>query len=88
MDGVIEAGFAVVTRLRKDAYLRYAYPGPRKAGRGRPRTIDGRIDLKNLSSQHFKMFRRDEDGTRYYEGLAHVRSLFKLHLSVLHWQKF
>ena len=37
-------GLHIVSRLRKDASLRYLYDGPRSGGRGRPRLYAGKVD--------------------------------------------
>jgi len=49
IDGVVKTGMHLVTKLRKDAYLRYYYTGPPTGKRGRPRTYDGKVDWSNLS---------------------------------------
>jgi hypothetical protein len=42
MEGVLEAGFQLITKLRKDADMRYVYEGEQK-GRGRKRKQDGKV---------------------------------------------
>lgn len=46
VDGLSDEGFHLISRLRDNANLRYLYSGPRTAGRGRPKTYDGKIDVK------------------------------------------
>lgn len=46
--GASKLGFSVVSRLRDDAVLHYLYTGPRKEGRGRPKELDGTVDINNL----------------------------------------
>ena len=60
MQGV---GFHVVTRLRKDARLRYLYHGPERKGRGRPKKYDGRIDIYNLRMDQVRPCAQAEDGS-------------------------
>ena len=51
--GAIRLGFNVVSRLRDDAVLQYLYTGPRKSGRGRPKELDGVVDINNLREDVF-----------------------------------
>ena len=48
VDGVVELGLHLVSKLRIDANLRYLYDGVQKA-RGAPRKYDGKVDLDDLS---------------------------------------
>jgi hypothetical protein len=73
---IVEMGFVVVTRMRKDAHLIYEYLGPQKVGRGRPRIKGEKIDFKNLSTLHFTLFKQnDVERTKYYHGRAFVKCL-------------
>lgn len=51
--GASRLGFSVVSRLRDDAVLQYLYTGPRKAGRGRPKVLDGTVDIHHLRDDVF-----------------------------------
>lgn len=51
--GAIRLGFNVVSRLRDDAVLQYIYTGPQKSGRGRPKELDGTVDIRNLRDEVF-----------------------------------
>lgn len=48
VDGIAEFGFHLVSRFRDNAHLCYLYEGERTGKRGRPKMIDGKIDLKKL----------------------------------------
>ncbi len=74
VDKVCDAGFTLVSRLQNNIYLRYAYSGEQKGGKGRPKEYDGKIDIKNVSTQHFNIIKSDEE-EMVYEGIAHVRCL-------------
>jgi hypothetical protein len=77
IDSICGAGFIIVTRLQNNIYLRYAYVAPtgdKGKKRGRPQEYDGKIDAKNVSLDHFKLIKSDENA-RIYEGVAHVRCL-------------
>lgn len=47
--GATELDYEVVSRLRKDAYLRYYYTGPKTKTPGRPKTYDGKVEFNNLN---------------------------------------
>jgi hypothetical protein len=74
VDSICAAGFTIISRLQNNIYLRYAYTGEKRAGRGRPQEYDGKIDSKNVSLDHFTLVKSDETA-RIYEGIAHVRCL-------------
>jgi hypothetical protein len=71
---ISNAGFTMVSRLQNNIYLRYRYTGEQRKGKGRHKIYDGKIDLKNLNMEHFKVIKKDEDEI-IYEGEAHVRCL-------------
>lgn len=75
VDKMRSAGFHVITRLRKDARLRYLYHGPKRKGRGRPKTYDGAIDVRNLRMDHVRACAQAEDGSWIaYELVANVQA--------------
>lgn len=48
VNGVLELGFHLISKLRSDANLKYLYEGPRNP-RGRPRRFAGKVDFSDLS---------------------------------------
>jgi hypothetical protein len=75
IEAMQNAGFDVVTRLRKDARLRYLYHGPKRKGRGRPKKYDGRIDIYNLRVDQVRPCAQAEDGSWIaYELIANVQA--------------
>lgn len=74
VDAVVPAGFSLISRLRKGTYLRYPYLGEQKEGRGRKKTYGDKVDVRNLSADHFKLIKEDETSL-FYEGIVHIRSL-------------
>lgn len=80
IEPLCEAQYDVTSRLRNDAHLRYRYIGLHVAGkRGAKTKYDGKVDIRNISEDHFTKTAEttDEDGKteRVFEGEAHVRSL-------------
>lgn len=72
---MLEVGFNVITRLRKDARLRYLYQGPARPGKGRPKQYDGRIDIYNLRLDLVSPCAQAEDGSWIaYELTANVQA--------------
>jgi len=51
----------IVSKLRKDANLKYLYDGVQKEGRGRPRKFSGKVDLDNLDKRIFAETHKDEN---------------------------
>lgn len=51
----------LISKLRKDANLKYLYKGPRTGGRGRPKKYDGKIDTRNIDKRRFKWCYQDDD---------------------------
>ena len=74
VDSMCGVDFTLVSRMQNNAYLRYAYTGEQKGGKGRPKQFAGRVDVKNLNLAHFKEVKREGDEA-VYEGVAHIRSL-------------
>ena len=48
VNGIKKEGFSLISRFRDNACLFYVYADPRTGKRGRPKTKDGKIDMKNL----------------------------------------
>jgi hypothetical protein len=47
-EGIHQHGFHLISRFRDNVHLCYLYEGERTGKRGRPKMIDGKIDLKEL----------------------------------------
>lgn len=72
---IVEAGFTLISRLRKDAAMRYLYHGPQRKGRGRKKKYDGKIDPKNLKEDQFSVCAKAEDDTWIaYEAVVNIPS--------------
>lgn len=54
-------GLHIVSRLRKDASLRYLYTGPRTGSRGRPRQYAGKVDFAKPDFAYFTLSHQDEE---------------------------
>ena len=75
VNALLEGDFHLVTRLRKDAFMRYLYYGPKRKGRGRPKQYDGRIDPKNLREDQFSVCAKAQDGSWIaYETVVNIRA--------------
>lgn len=61
-DGIVEnTELHLVSKLRRDADLRYLYTGPRRPGPGKPKQYDGKILWKNLDLDRFDICREDHE---------------------------
>lgn len=74
IDKMVEAGFTVISRFRKDVALRYKYVGAKRKGRGCPKKFDGKVNLWNLRPEHFIQI-IEEENWRAYEGVVYANAL-------------
>lgn len=74
VNSITGVGFTLISRMQWNSYMRYAYTGPKREGRGRQKEYDGKIDTKHVSTKHFKIIKSDDEEI-VYEGLGHIRSL-------------
>jgi hypothetical protein len=66
VDGIVtKTDLHLISRLRKDADLRYLYTGPRTGRPGRPKQYDGKINCQGLDLSRFERCYEDEDITIY-----------------------
>jgi hypothetical protein len=70
--GVCALGWHQIGKLRADANLRHLYRGPKRAGRGRQKTYDGKVDWSDLS-RFACLETEDEHTVLYYQVLNHVK---------------
>lgn len=77
VDGAALLGFEVISRLRKDANLRYLYHPPADAPkkRGRPRKYDGKVDCSNPDFSKFKFVEELTKHIRLYSAVVYNISL-------------
>ena len=70
--GVCALGWHQIGKLRADANLRYLYQGPKRPGRGRQKTYDGKVHWHDLS--RFERLESDDDHiVLYHQVLNHVQ---------------
>ncbi len=70
--GVLDLGMHQIGKLRTDANMRYLYQGPKRPGRGRPKTYDGKVHFNDLS--RFESLDTDDDHiVLYHQVLNHVQ---------------
>jgi len=75
VDGIAEqTDLHLISKLRKDADLRYLYTGPQKGGKGRPKTFDGKIICGNIDRSRFVLCHEDGE-TAVYPAAVNRRSL-------------
>ena len=69
-----------IGKLPIDANLRHLYQGPKRSGRGRRKTYDGKVNWDDLS--RFEQVETDDDHLiRYHQVVNHVQ--FQCHLNVV-----
>ncbi len=70
--GVCALGWHQIGKLRADANLRYLYRGPKRPGRGRQKTYDGKVNWSDLS-RFERLETEDEHIVLYHQVLNHVK---------------
>jgi DDE superfamily endonuclease len=78
--GVCALGWHQIGKLRADANLRYLDHGPKRPGRGRQKTYDGKVNWSDLS-RFERLETEDEDTVLYHQVLNHVQ--FQRNLQVV-----
>jgi hypothetical protein len=78
--GVCALGWHQIGKLRADANLRYLYHSPKRPGRGRQKTYDGKVNWGDLS-RFERLETEDEYTVFYHQVLNHVK--FKMNLKVV-----
>jgi hypothetical protein len=66
VDAIVEqTELHLISKLRKDANLRYLYTGPRRPGPGRPKCYDGKMDCQHPDLTRFETCYEDTHLTMY-----------------------
>lgn len=60
-----QTDFNVISRLRNDADLLYLYKGKPTGKKGRPKTYDGKVILKNINKDYFELIQDNKKSTIY-----------------------
>lgn len=84
-NGIKKFGFDLVSRFRDNACLFYVYNGPKTGKRGRPKTKDGKIDLKNLDLTRMEKMEMEEGEGTAYTLIAYAKAL-KCKVRLVIWQ--
>lgn len=74
---MLKVGLNIITKMRPDANLRYAYKGQKQKGRGRPKLYEEKLDCRNIDKRRIKKFDENED-TVYYSGIVYCIALKRL----------
>jgi len=75
VDGIVkQTDLHLISKLRKDADLRYLYTGPQKEGKGRPKTYDGKMNCKKIDKSRFDLCYFD-DKVIVYSAIVNSKSL-------------
>lgn len=86
VDGIVDhTDLHLISKLRKDADLRYLYNGPRRSGRGRPREYDGKLNCKQPDLSRFERCYEDDDITIFTANVNSKR--FKRNIRIAYVQR-
>jgi hypothetical protein len=86
VSAICASGFEIVSRLRTDAHLQYAFIGKQKGGRGRPKKFAGKVDYNNLNLDHFDAV-ENQESEKIYKAKVYSKSLKKWIIVVLVYRK-
>lgn len=75
VDDVVAEHFTLVSKLRRDAAMRYLYDGPRRPGPGRPRKYDGKVLFTDIDLHHWGAVGEAEDGSALHTAVLWHDSL-------------
>jgi hypothetical protein len=87
VSAVSKAKMYFISRLRSDSDLKYLYNGETTGKRGAPKKYDGKVDLKNLSMNHFKLDYQDQTMKVYGTVLFSVAFKKKIKVVVVQYIK-
>lgn len=85
VNGTLEMGFHLISRLRDDASLRYLTTQLPSSGRGRPKQYYGKIDIENLDESRFGIINLDNGQGRILSAVVNAVSL-KRNIRLCIWQ--
>jgi len=77
VSAITELDFTVVSKLAKNAVLKYPYLGKRTGKPGRPQKYEGVVDKKQLDLNHFTLFEENNE-KKAYEGKVYAIALKRL----------
>jgi len=69
-----QTSLKIISKMRTDANLYYVYKGERTGKKGRPKTIDGKIDMKNPDKTKFRLC-FENDAVKVYEAIVYSKTL-------------
>ena len=75
---LVKKGLHLITKLRRDANLRYLYQGEPKGGKGRPKLYEGKVDVKSLDKGKVPLCYRDKEVAVYIGILYAVQFKMKV----------
>lgn len=85
VDGALEMGFHIISRLRDDAYFRYLTKDKPTGGKGRPKLYDEKIDMEHLEEDRFEIIPLKDGQGRILSAIVHSRSL-KRNIRLCIWE--
>jgi len=71
---IADTGLEVICKLRNDANLSYVYNGQPSGLKGRPKVLDGKINITRIDKRRIKFSYQDEESI-VYEGIVYSKTL-------------
>jgi hypothetical protein len=83
---LVKKGLHIITKMRRDANLRYLYQGPKHRGKGRPKLYEGKVDTKVLDHQRIPCCYRDKEVRVYWAVLYAVQLKMKVLVAFVYYK--
>ena len=64
-DKIVGANMHLISRFRNDADLKYIYYGEPSGKKGRPKKYDGKVNLKDIDKNYFKLISKNDQSIIY-----------------------
>jgi hypothetical protein len=69
-----QTALQIISKMRSDANLHYIYKGKQTGKRGRPKTLDGKINMQKIDKRRLALCFEEEE-VQIYEGIVYSKSL-------------
>lgn len=86
IEPLVKKGLHIITKMRRDANLRYLYQGPKKKGKGRPKLYAGKVEVKALDKHKIPCLYRDKEVAVYAAVLYAVQLKRKVLVAFVYYK--
>lgn len=83
---LVEKGLHIITKLRRDANLRYLYEGEQKKGKGRKKVYEGKVEVEAIDKRKVPLYYRDKEVAVYAAVLYAVQFKRKVLVAFIYYK--